>query len=262
MIVENTFKITIIGSGNVATHLARRLYECDISIEYIISRNYETGPKLAKNVEAQHFGSLAILNDETDIYIIAVSDDAIEHIAKRIPLGDRILVHTSGSIPMDLLKYAGNNYGCFYPLQTFSKDVEIVNFKEIPILISASNLKTGKILYSFAEMISANVRVIDDEQRQKLHLAAVFVNNFTNHIFSLTSEYLKRNHLDFSLLEPLIKETINKAMNNKPKDVQTGPAIRKDENTIKRHLRLMKKDSNLQSIYKAMTKSIRVFFND
>jgi len=248
-------RITIIGSGNVAYHLAKNLFRNRTGANFIYSRNKKAGDYLARQVFAHYTKKIEETVSRTDIYMMAVSDDAIKDVVNKLEINNKILVHTSGIANTDMLKIATENYGCFYPLQTFTKKVDIEDYRDIPILITASNLETEKTLVYLAKKISKKVVIVSDFDRQKIHLSAVFVNNFTNHLFSLSSQYLSENNLDFNLLKPLILETVNKIMKNKPIDNQTGPAKRNDKETINIHLNLLK-DENLKEIYNVLTKSI------
>lgn len=247
-------KIAIIGSGNVANHLAEIFFEKKLNISEIYSRNIAEGTKLAVKVEAKFIEDIKEIGTNAEIVILAISDDAIANVCKQLHLNTHYLAHTSGIANTDTLKVASKNYACFYPLQTFTKHTK-VDFSNIPILITASNSKTENILKELAKNISLKVETISDIQRQKLHLSAVIVNNFTNHLFTLSSNYLAKNNIDFNLLKPLIQETVNKISTNNPKANQTGPAKRNDTKTIQKHFSLIE-DKNLIEIYKILTKSI------
>ncbi len=253
-------KIAIIGSGNVANHLADIFFEKKLNITEIYSRNIIEGTKLAEKVEAKFIADIKEIGKNAEIIIIAISDDAIATVCKNLQLSNHFLAHTSGIANTDSLKIASKNYACFYPLQTFTKNTK-VDFSNIPILITASNSKTEKILKELANHISLKVETISDIQRQKLHLSAVIVNNFTNHLFTLSSNYLAKNNIDFNLLKPLIQETVNKISTNNPKANQTGPAKRNDIKTIQKHFSLIE-DKDLLEIYKILTNSIYNTHND
>jgi len=166
-----------------------------------------------------------------------------------------VVAHTAGSYGLDIFPVHLNNKGVFYPLQTFSKGRNI-NFNDLPILIEASKPGTGKILKDIAEAIKGKVHFIDTEHRKRLHLAAVFVCNFTNHMLVAGKEITSGVGLSFELLEPLIRETISKALENGPENTQTGPAARNDLNTIEKHLELLSFSPELQKIYKEVSQSI------
>lgn len=247
-------KISIIGSGNVAFHLAQIFFEKDLLVEEVYSRNKIEGKKLAELVNANFNSDIKAVGLNTDIIIMAISDDAIPAVCKKLNLDTQILAHTSGIANTEDLKMATKNYACFYPLQTFTKGAA-VDFENIPILINAANSQTLSDLKTIGFKISNTVKEISDIERQKLHLSAVIVNNFTNHLFSLSSKYLAKNKIDFNLLKPLIQETVHKISNSDPITNQTGPAKRNDLNTIEKHFSLIE-DEDLKEIYKILTKSI------
>lgn len=247
-------RITIIGSGNVANHLAEIFFEKNLPLVEIYSRNIIEGEKLAQKVNAEFTNDIKTVGLQSEIIIMAISDDAIPGIAKQLNLDEHILAHTSGIANTEDLKVATKNYACFYPLQTFTKG-HAVEFSNIPVLINAANSQTLSDLKTIAFKISNNVKEISDIERQKLHLSAVIVNNFANHLFSLSSKYLAKNNIDFNLLKPLIQETVDKISNSDPISNQTGPAKRNDLNTIEKHFSLIE-DEDLVEIYKILTKSI------
>lgn len=247
-------KISIIGSGNVANHLAQIFFEKNLRIVEIYSRNYVEGKKLANKIDANYISDIKSVGLNTDIIIMAISDDAIPEVCKKLNLDNQILAHTSGIANSEDLKVATKNYACFYPLQTFTKGTS-VEFDNIPILINASNSQTLSELKTIAYKISKTVEEISDIERQKLHLSAVMVNNFTNHLYTLASNYLIKNDIDFNLLKPLIQETVKKISNSNPIANQTGPAKRNDIKTIEKHFSLIE-DEDLLEIYRILTKSI------
>ena len=188
-----------------------------------------------------------------DLFIIAVSDDAIATVSSQIPFQNKLVAHTSGNFAMTDLDNK-NRKASFYPLQTFSKS-KAVNFKTIPICLEATNAEDLTTLEIVAKSISDKVYNINSEQRKALHVAAVFTNNFVNHLYQIGNEICIENDLSFDLLKPLIQETANKIMALSPEDAQTGPAKRKDTQTINSHLNFLT-DENQKEIYKLLTKSI------
>lgn len=225
----------IIGQGNVAHHLYKAFNK-------------------AKNIDVIKINSRKLTYiTEVDIYIIAVSDDAITTVSSKINSKKALVTHTSGSVSLNSLKNNGRK-GVFYLLQSFSKNQE-VNFDEIPFCLEAENKKDLKLLESLAESIGEKVYYINSDQRKSLHAAAVFVNNFTNHMYKIGSDICKEHQVPFEVLQPLIKETALKISNLSPEKAQTGPAKRNDLQTIKNHLELLTKEQ--QEIYKLITKSIQ-----
>lgn len=243
--------IVILGTGNVAKHLFDVFLRCEeTNVLQVWGRNKD---------RLSHFKEDAAISDvisgilEADLYIIAVSDDAVSEVARILTDKKGLVVHTSGSVPLDAL---GNNYrkGVFYPLQSFSKGREI-DFKSVPICIEAETTTDLDLLSRLAESISNDVHEISSEQRKSLHLAAVFVNNFTNHLFQIGSEICAEHGLPFGILLPLIGETVQKLGQLSPLEAQTGPARRKDHTTIKNHLDQLKNKDH-RDIYALLSKSI------
>lgn len=253
-------KIAIIGSGNVASHLAEIFFEQKLNLTEIYSRSTEKAEKIAALFDINAIKNIEDIGKNADVIFLAVSDDAIEKVCKQLNCTNKIIAHCSGIANTELLKTCTENYACFYPLQTFTKNHK-VDFSQIPILITASNTDTENTLKDLANLISLKVAVISDIQRQKLHLSAVIVNNFTNHLFTLSSNYLAKNNIDFDLLKPLIQETVNKISGKKPIENQTGPAKRNDTKTIEKHFSLIE-DEDLLEIYKILTKSIYTTHNE
>lgn len=249
------YKISIVGSGNVAFQLAKVFSENKLPIVEIISRNREEGEKLAALYNLYFQKETTAYSPQGEIVIFAVADDAIAPLAQKLKVRDKIIAHTSGMASMHELKAASNFYGSFYPLQTFTKNRK-VDFNTIPILIDGNNENVIKVLSELAKLISNKVHFLKDEKRSELHLAAVLVNNFSNHLFALAEDYCKTNDLDFSLLHPLILETAHKSILNSPKEIQTGPAKRNDEKTIEKHLSHISNET-LKNIYLYFTKSIQ-----
>ncbi|MGB0806719.1 MAG: Rossmann-like and DUF2520 domain-containing protein [Salibacteraceae bacterium] len=247
--------ISIIGSGNVATHLALALKKAGHSIHEIVSRNIINAQILADKVDAKAIDTVAKLDvHSTDMLIVSVNDDHINEVVKSIPKTNCLVVHTSGTKGIDVLD-AVENQGVFYPLQTFSKLKE-VSFENIPICIE-SNSKNGlKIIKNVASSISNDVRNTDSETRAAIHIAAVVACNFSNHLLALSEGLLKESGEDLSILKPLMEETISKAFTASPKTMQTGPAVRGDKEVIKNHLERLNSNPDLQKIYSELSNSI------
>ena len=245
-------KVVIIGSGNVAQHLVQAFAKSkEIDVIQVFSRRKETiVPLLDSNKITSSYTDLA----EADIYIIAVSDDAIAKVSSQLPFENRLVVHTSGSVPMDSLDKK-NRKGIFYPLQTFTKGKEI-DFREIPICLENENDTDFELLEKAAQSISNNVVKSNEKQRKALHISAVFVNNFVNEMYRISNEICDENKVSFEILKPLILETVNKVMTLSPKEAQTGPAKRNDIQTIQAHLDFLSNE-NHTTIYKILTQSIQ-----
>jgi len=251
----------IVGAGNVAWHLGKALKAKNISILQIVGRTGNQTMKLAKSLKAEYTPDVTKINVDADLYIIAVSDDAIADIAQKLCLESQLVVHTAGSIPMSVFHGQFKNYGVFYPLQTFTRSREI-HFHEVPLCIEANNPDNLDKLFRLAELISYKVLSLNSEKRATLHLAAVFACNFTNHMYSVAEQILKKNDMDFSMLHPLIIETAMKAASMRPLDAQTGPAVRNNRSLMDKHLIMLGKDPALREIYLHLSENILKYLND
>jgi len=246
--------IVIIGTGNTATVLGRKLKAAGHNILQVFGRDSMTASDLAYELGTESTNYWNIVNRDADIYILAVSDIAIEEVIKELNLPGKTIVHTAASVSKNILKNASGHFGVFYPLQSLKK--EINHLPETPIIIDAGDEATLDELNNLAHSISHHVIEANDEQRLKLHLAAVFCNNFVNHIYALAEDYCKKENIDFKLLLPLIKETAERLEDISPSQSQTGPAIRNDRPTIEKHLALLQNHPQLQKIYSILTESI------
>jgi predicted short-subunit dehydrogenase-like oxidoreductase (DUF2520 family) len=248
-------RITIIGSGNVATHLAAAFKNAGHAIVQVYSRKMHNASLLAYHVKAEAIDNLGQVNPETDLFVIAVKDDAIELIAAELAKHNKLSVHTSGATDLQtLLKYIPSA-GVFYPLQTFSKTREL-NFNTVPLCIEGANRQITSTLNELAFTVSQDVYRINSDQRKTLHLAAVFANNFSNYLYHVAQQLLTEKQLSFDLLRPLILETAKKVQEHLPADVQTGPAVRNDEKTMTSHLEQLHENPDLQEIYKMLSQGI------
>jgi len=252
-----TKRIVLLGAGNVAHHLAPALLNAGLNLCQIYSRTIESARELGKKTGISYTADLFAVYPDCDIYIFCVSDDALLSLFKRLRINKNALVlHTSGSLPLSVFDSCVENYGVLYPLQTFSKK-RVLNFREVPLCIEASNESARTLLRSMAEKLSGQVKEISSEKREKLHLAAVFANNFTNHLYGIAGKILEGEGLDFSLLRPLIFETAHKVMLLSPEEAQTGPARRNDEGIVGRHKALLKNDKKLLTLYSLLSDSIK-----
>ena len=202
------------------------------------------------------------MSSDADVIIIAVSDESIPLVAqqlRKLNFRETIVVHTSGTASTEILSQENKSYGVFYPLQTFSIN-KSVKWKDMPILITASENRTMQILQKIALDTGGKAVQVDDMYRAKIHLAAVTVNNFTNHVFALAEEFCNEEHLDFKLLHPLIDETVLKIKSMPLKEAQTGPARRKDMSTIRKHIELLSTNDALKRMYKSLTRSITQYY--
>jgi len=256
--------ITIIGSGNVATHLAMGFFENGIKIDSIYSRNKDHANTLANKVGSKGVNSILELSKNSDLYLICVSDNVIATMVDGLSYvmnQESIIAHTAGSIPTIVPKIKDIETGVFYPLQSFSKNKEL-DLKSIPILVTAGNQATEEKLMKLAKLVSNTCRFISDEERLQLHIAAVFSNNFTNHLFTVAENITREYHLDFNLLRPLILETASKVMKDLPSEVQTGPAKRNDLITVKKHIESLKDHPLYAALYSILSQSIKGYYTE
>lgn len=249
-------KVVIVGAGNVATHLAKALFERDHQVLQVWSKHEENALALAKAVDAVTIPSLENLELNADLCLVSVKDDAIAAVAEQLGGFKGIVAHTAGAVPLHIFDGKVNNYGVFYPLQTFSKAKD-VDFRTIPLCLEANSSDSLNALREVAQTLSQTVREVNSDQRKILHLSAVFACNFVNHMYALADEMLKANNLDFKLIVPLIQETALKVVDNTPGLVQTGPAIRHDEETMVAHQQMLESHPQLLEIYKMVSNSIK-----
>ena len=247
-------KIAIVGAGNIAWHLSEIVIKKGVKVSCIASRNYNNAEKLA-NLRASKTTGIKSLCQNVDLVIIAVSDDAIAEVVQLIPKGDYIVVHTSGSVSIDVFKERFRDVGVLYPLQSFSKS-KMVDFKEVPILIEGNNVNTTKQLESFAKLFSERIEIMDSEKRGYLHLSAVIVNNFVNFLATKSYHFLESKNIDGTLLQPLMQETIERLKTHHPSEMQTGPAKRNDKKVIEKHLKQLESEPKLQSLYRLISQQI------
>lgn len=252
-------KIYLIGSGNVATVLGKCLLEKNHAITGVFSRNIKAAKLLAGQLNTVGTDDITSIPKDADVYLIAVSDASIAAIALQLSLGEKIVAHTAGAVSINLLKKSSKNFGVFYPLQSLRKEVE--PSPEIPFLIDGNNEDTIFQLKELANTISSKVIEATDRERLHFHTAAVIVSNFPNFLYAITKEFLDEKSLDFLILTPLIKSVADRTLQYDPMKMQTGPAIRGDESTIRMHLDILKDNSQLQFIYFLLTEELKNFYN-
>ena len=246
-------KICLVGAGNVGHHLGKRLFKKGHEIVQVFSRRLEKAENLSSKVKANAINDLALLVPDADFYIIAVHDDAIQEVSNQINQKDGIVVHTSGSINTKVLdKHAF--YGSFYPLQTFTIN-KLPDWKTIPFCYCGNLSSTQKKIKKLVQSVSKNGHLISDDERLSLHLPAVIVNNFTNHLIGIAKDICETHSVPFELLVPLLRESLKKAENHNPFEIQTGPARRDDQKTIKKHLSLLK-NKQYRAVYQLLSESI------
>ena len=249
-------KIVILGAGNVATHLGLALKKNRHEIVQVYSRSMTSAKELGGKLKCAYTNDLKEVSGKADLYVVAITDHQLKIFLKTFPVTDKAIVHTSGSTGISVFGKRFTNYGVIYPLQTFSKDSK-PDFSRIPVLIETSGTKATKLIRDVAETLSAFVFDFNSEDRRHVHLAAVIANNFSNHLFLLAEKILLKKNIPFTILGPLMNETVNKAISIGPAAAQTGPAKRGDATVISEHLRMLAKDSDLKEIYRMLSESIR-----
>ena len=250
---SDKLNIVILGAGNLAWHLSQECLKKNHNVLQIYNRTKKKGEKLSKKLKCEFTSKLENVNHNADVYILCISDKSITEIANSLPIENKLIVHTSGAVHQDLI--SKNKRGVLYPLQTFSKD-RAIDFREIPFCIEANYENDKQTLIKLAKTLSNKVYEMNSDERKILHLAAVFANNFSNFMYSISEDILCKNNISFELLKPLIIETANKIISHSPKEAQTGPAIRNDQTSIEIHLKNLK-NRNYYDIYKILSEKLR-----
>jgi predicted short-subunit dehydrogenase-like oxidoreductase (DUF2520 family) len=252
-------RIVMIGTGNVATVLGKKIVAAGHDIVQVWGRSEMAAASLAKTLAGTSTTHLKQLDTNADLYIIAVSDGAIEQVVAGLPPGKKLVVHTAGSVSKEVLKPCTSNYGILYPLQSLRK--EITEVPVIPFLVDGNTEDDTALLVDFARTLSNDVQVANDEKRLRWHVAAVVVSNFSNHLYALAENYCRQEQVDFRLLLPLINAVAGRLYRFSPAEVQTGPAVRADEDTIQKHLQLLAGYPQLQEMYRLFSASIGGMYN-
>lgn len=270
-------KIVLIGAGNLATHLGKALHAAGHDMVQVFSRTMQSAETLASLLDAEPLTDIAQVRDDADVYIFSVKDSALVQLVAQLcrheadGLGEdgavnalrkakkgeheRVFLHTAGSMPMSVFKGMAQHYGVLYPMQTFSKQRE-VDFSIIPCFVEANDEFAQKQIEGLAREISGRVYQLSSEDRKYLHLSAVFACNFANHCYAISQELLEEHGIPFDVMLPLINETAAKVLEMKPKDAQTGPAVRYDENVIGKQSKLLENHPHFKKVYDSMSKSI------
>jgi len=251
-------RISIIGSGNVAASVSKAIVNKGFTLVQVVGRKIENVQellvKLNSDQSIEAITDWSALNKEVDCFIVCVNDDAIASVLEDFPFKDKLIAHTSGSVGMSVFN-GFEKYGVFYPLQTFSKENPIV-FDEVPLCVEGNSREVVEVLVELGKTLSNKVVELNSQQREVLHLAAVFACNFSNYMFRVADELTTKNKIDFSILLPLINETANKIKKQTPKEAQTGPAKRNDQQTIDKHLEMLENNPN-KELYQLITKLIQ-----
>lgn len=270
-------KIVLIGAGNLATHLGKALHAAGHDMLQVFSRTMQSAETLASLLDAEPLTDIAQVRDDADVYIFSVKDSALVQLVAQLcrheadGLGEdgavnalrkakkgeheRVFLHTAGSMPMSVFEGMAQHYGVLYPMQTFSKQRE-VDFRIIPCFVEANDEFAQKQIEGLAREISGRVYQLSSEDRKYLHLSAVFACNFANHCYAISQELLEEHGIPFDVMLPLINETAAKVHEMKPKDAQTGPAVRYDENVIGKQSKLLENHPHFKKVYDSMSKSI------
>ncbi|MBS1664984.1 MAG: DUF2520 domain-containing protein [Bacteroidetes bacterium] len=251
-------KIVIIGSGNIATVMGGRMAEAGHKILQIAARRKEPAAQLAAELGCGYTTRWEEVSREAALYVVALSDNALAGLGDVLQLPGKLVVHTAGAVSGAVLQSVSERFGVLYPLQSLRSQVR--PFPEFPLLVDTNKREDLSLLLSFARTLSRQVQEADDTTRLKLHVAAVLVNNFTNYLYTLSEEFCRKEGLDFSLLFPILRETAERLQRYSPKDVQTGPAVRGDQGTIRRHLEVLNNYKDLTELYRLFTNQIEAFY--
>jgi len=248
--------IVLLGSGNVATHMGHAFTRAGCRIVQVYSRALPHAQSLATALGTDAIDALGDVDVDADAFVIAVKDDAVEDVISQLPaIPKGIVLHTAGSLGIDVFTGCVHRYGVVYPVQTFSK-AKAVDFSTVPLAIEASDGARLADLFNRPGRVPGRVFACDSKQRLSLHVAAVFACNFTNHCYAIADGLLRKYGLDFDLIRPLILETAEKVVEHQPKDVQTGPAVRRDGSTMRKHLELLQDDPGLAKLYALLSEQI------
>lgn len=250
-------KVTLIGAGNLATQLGKSLKKAGVIISQVYSRTEDSARTLGELLEAEWLTDIKALRDEADIYIFSVKDSVLCELISEVckSRGDKLFLHTAGSMSMSCFEGKALRYGVFYPMQTFSKTKD-VDFECIPVFIEGNSIETEDVIRSLANKLTQRVIRLSSADRKYLHLAAVWACNFTNYCYTVASDILGEHGIPFDVMLPLINETTEKIQKISPKEAQTGPAVRGDRNVMSKQLELMNGKEDLQELYQMLSRGI------
>jgi predicted short-subunit dehydrogenase-like oxidoreductase (DUF2520 family) len=249
--------ITLIGSGHVATVLGTQAAAAGHQVKQVYSRTLEHAEKLATILNADATSDWAAIDQEVQLFIIAITDDALVEVTHHWHSTKAMVVHTAGSVSKGILQAVGKNFGVLYPLQSLRAEKR--DYANLPLIVDANTPDDLVWLMEFAETLSDRVYMADDDKRRKIHLSAVLANNFTNHILAIAEAYCKAENIDFQILTPLIEETFEGLKTHSAMTVQTGPAVRGDQKTMALHQQLLKDYPGIGHLYDTLSSSIRHF---
>lgn len=255
LIPSTNLDIVLIGAGNLSTRISHPLQNAGCSIVQVISNSEASSKKLARELNASYSYTIKELNNDADIYIIAVPDSEIISVANSLSLQDKLVIHTSGGTDMDILKDTSNNYGVIWPVQTLLKDRE-TDMSKVPLCIEGNNDNSLAVIKKIAGLLSNEIHELSSQHRILVHTAAAFACNFSNHMYVIAKNLLEEESIPFSILYPSIIETASNVEKHDPEKGQTGPAVRKDEQTMEEHLKVLKDHPVYQKIYTLVSQSI------
>lgn len=244
--------ITIIGTGNVALQFSKLFLKNNFKIDCIYGRSNFSDSQIDKHLFTD---KISDISKNSDLYLVAVSDDSYIDLLKNISLKNKFIVHTSGSLDSEKLDSFSKRWGCLYPIQTIKKNQQI-EWDNIPFYIEASNNNDLELLTDFCHANNLHYSVQNSNQRNKTHIAAVAANNFIYYLLSTIKEYCDKNKINFKNLKPLLDQSLNNVLNFPAHQLQTGPAIRKDLKLIEKHLEILKSEKDLKEIYQLFSEKI------
>lgn len=250
-------RIVLLGAGNMATNLGCALRDAGCQIVQIYSRTMASASELASMLSCEAVDDLDALNKAADLYIVSLTDNALVELGPTLPslVPEKLWVHTAGTVGMDIFGESTSRIGVFYPMQSVSK-AQVISLEEAPIFVEATQDDDQNFLFSLAKTITRNAYEASSKQRQAMHLAAVFINNFSNQIYACAEKILKENELPFDIMLPLVDNTAAKVHGLSPVDAQTGPAKRLDYDVMRKQHEMLEHNPLYQDIYKLMTEAI------
>lgn len=250
--------IVIVGAGNVAHHFAKALDQSGFKIVQVYSRTLSSAQKLALHLNCPPTTDINNIYSNADLYLFMLSDTGIKEVASKFPYKNKLMLHTSGSIPMQVFKNKTDRYGVIYPFQTFRREINI-DFEKVPICIEACNDMVKQMLTDLSERLKCKSFYLNSEQRRTLHLSAVFSCNFMNHMINIGEKILDEKNIDREILKPLLEQSFSNIINHSAGNSQTGPAIRNDKEVMEKHLEILSDNESLKNIYLAISKNIQTF---
>jgi predicted short-subunit dehydrogenase-like oxidoreductase (DUF2520 family) len=250
--------IVILGSGNVATHLGKAFHKNGLRIIQVYSRNLLHAEELAQTINANAISDIDRINLNADLILFCISDSAVLSVLKQRSWNNSFLVHTGGTAAIDVFQPFTSNYGVLYPYQTFTKN-RVLDISEVPFLIEGNTRENEELIKDLTRKITSHVHLFHSPERRLFHLAGVFANNFSNHMFVIAKEIVTKAGLPDTLIFPLIEETVKKAMEIGPHNAQTGPALRHNVEIMKKHIEMLASNPDWQKIYTFVSESISKF---